>query len=132
MTLRTTSSSRYLRRTALALALGLSLTSGVVMAQSRSAGSIFGNAEAGSQVQITSKDTGLTRTITVDANGRYSASELPIGSYTVTLLKGGQSADSRENVAVGVGGTEVDFNANPKELGQVTVTASSLPVIDVS
>ena len=53
-----------LRHTALAIALGMSIT-GVAMAQSRSAGSIFGNAEAGSTVTIKSQDTGLTRTITL-------------------------------------------------------------------
>ena len=113
-----------LRHTALAIALGMSLT-GVAMAQSRSAGTIFGNAEAGAQVTIKSKDTGLTRTVTADASGRYAVSELPLGTYVVNTSQG-----TRDNVQVGVGGTEVDFAAT--ELGQVTVSANSLPAIDVS
>lgn len=113
-----------LRHTALAIALGMSIT-GIAMAQSRSAGTIFGNAEAGTQVTIKSKDTGLTRTVTADESGRYAVSELPIGTYVVNTAQG-----TRDNVRVGVGGTEVDFVAT--ELGQVTVSANSLPAIDVS
>lgn len=31
-----------------------------------------------------SNTSGLTRTVTADASGRYNASSLPIGTYTVT------------------------------------------------
>lgn len=117
------------RRTALAVALGMSFT-GTALAQSRSAGTIFGNADAGSQITIKSQDTGLTRTITVGSSGRYQASELPLGTYTVSVVRDGSVASSRENVQVGVGGTEVDFTA--QNLSAVTVSANALPAIDVS
>jgi hypothetical protein len=122
--------TRYarLRHTTLAIALGMSIT-GAALAQSRSAGAIFGTAEAGSVVTIKSQDTGLTRTITADASGRYRAAELPIGTYTVSVSQG-SAASTRENIRVGVGGTEVDFVA--QDLSAVTVTASALPAIDVS
>jgi len=123
---------RVLRRSVLAIAVGLCMTSGASYAQSRSAGSIFGNAQAGDQVTVHNEDTGLTRTLTVDNSGRFQASELPLGRYTVTLQHDGQSAGSRENVMVGVGGTQVDFNVQAQELGTVTVVASALPAIDVS
>lgn len=122
-----------LRRTALAIGLALSLVGGSAIAQSRSAGAVFGTAEADSKITIVSTDTGLTRTITADAKGRYRASELPLGNYTVTAARGdGQAIGVPHNVKVGAGGTEVDFTASAQELGAVTVTATSLPAIDVS
>ncbi|HET8897780.1 MAG TPA: TonB-dependent receptor [Rhodanobacteraceae bacterium] len=119
-----------LRRTALVLALGACFASTAVFAQSRSAGSIFGTADAGSQVTIVSKDTGLTRTATVGSNGRYNFTELPTGTYTVSAVNNGSSIGTRESVAVGVGGTEIDFSA--QNLSSMTVSASAMPSIDVS
>lgn len=59
------------RRTALAIALGMSLA-GTAMAQSNASGVIFGrSAEAGSTIHIENLDTGLARDIAVDADGRY-------------------------------------------------------------
>ncbi|MCF5973534.1 carboxypeptidase-like regulatory domain-containing protein, partial [Xanthomonas perforans] len=76
---------QVLKRTALAVVLGACLTNGAVYAQSTT-GSIYGSApsEAGSTIVVQS-DTGLSRTITVDANGRYNLGSLPVGAYTVTL-----------------------------------------------
>ncbi|WP_342343652.1 TonB-dependent receptor, partial [Xanthomonas phaseoli] len=118
-----------------------SLTNGAVYAQSTT-GSIYGSApsEAGSTIVVQS-DTGLSRTITVDANGRYNLGSLPVGAYTVTLKRGDQVVDTRKNVQLRVGsGTEVSFagaaasgsNADATTLGAITVTAANAPKIDVS
>ena len=56
-----------LKRSALTVALGMCFASGV-HAQSTS-GAIYGKADPGQAITIVS-DTGLTRTITADANGR--------------------------------------------------------------
>ena len=120
------------RRSALviALAVGLGFT-GFAYGQATS-GAIFGIAPAGETVALSSASGGINRTVTVDASGRYSASNLPVGTYTVTLSKDGQTVSSRGNVTIAAGaGTEVDF-ANAKELDTVQVTASALPAIDVS
>jgi len=110
---------------------------GVAMAQSTS-GSIFGQAPAaaGETVLIQSA-SGVTREVQVDASGRYTAGSLPVGTYTVTLRKDGQTVDSRSNVILKVGsGTEVSFNGPSAEsatsLTGLTVTANSLPAIDVT
>ena len=121
------------RRTALALALGLGVT-GLAMGQATT-GSIFGQVPAGSADSVMIKNTsGLTRQVSVDASGRYNADALPLGTYTVTLQHDGQTVDSRSNVTLRVGsGTEVSFgSANAKNLSAVTVTANSLPTIDVT
>ncbi|MEO8859427.1 MAG: carboxypeptidase-like regulatory domain-containing protein, partial [Burkholderiaceae bacterium] len=131
MKLRNTSHRIELRRSTLAIGLGLALSmvGGSAFAQSHAAGAIFGNAAAGSQVKIVNTDTGQTRTITADAKGRFRANELQLGNYTVSSSNGGSTSGDR-NVYVGAGGTEVDFVA--QELGAVTVSANSLPSIDVS
>ncbi len=128
------------RRTAVAIAIAVGFgTAGAVYAQSTT-GRIFGQAPVatGETVQVTSA-SGLTRVVAVDSAGRYNIGSLPLGNYTVTLMRDGQTIDSRSNVTMVVGaGTEVSF-ANPaaasgdtKNLSAVTVRADSLPAIDVS
>lgn len=96
---------------------------GVVMAQSTT-GSIYGSAPAGTVVVITS-NTGVTRTVTVGADGRYSVANLPGGDYKVEA-KGIGSRDA--TVTIG-GGTDASF-LNTMET--VTVTGTRTSSIDVS
>lgn len=119
------------RRNALVLAMAVGLGfSGFAYGQATS-GSIYGNAPAGETVVLTSSG-GVSRTVTADASGRYSANNLPVGTYTVTLSKDGQTVSSRNNVTITPGaGTEVDF-AKTTELAAVQVVATALPSIDVS
>lgn len=124
------------RRSALAVALGACLATGVAQAQSVT-GSIFGRAEAGGgTVVIENQDTGVRFTATVDANGRYAASQLPTGRYRVILERDGGEPVQRENIRVVAGqGTEVALDAvagADTTLEAVRVTASALSRIDVS
>jgi outer membrane receptor for ferrienterochelin and colicin len=123
------------RRSALALAVGMSLA-GAAFGQATT-GAIFGQVPngAGQTVKIES-GSGFTREVAIDASGRYSASSLPVGTYTVTLLKDGQTVDSRNNVSLRVGGgVEVDLGAsasNAQQLSAISVSANALPSIDVT
>ncbi|WP_291782674.1 TonB-dependent receptor [Luteibacter sp.] len=98
-------------------------------------GSIYGQVKAspGDSLRITN-DTGLSRDVGIDERGRYSAAQLPLGSYTVSVIHDGHVAQTRENVSLRVGsGVEVSFvNADAQDLGGVAVTANALPSIDVS
>src|SRR5690606_30082731 len=125
----------------LSVALMACLAAGVAHAQSNAAGSIFGNAgEAGTTVVIQNADTGLTRRGSADATGRFSATSLPTGRYTVTIQRDGQVLATREDVQVTIGGgQEVSFatsagaSAGPTDLDRVVVTGvSSASFIDVS
>ncbi|MBU6246177.1 MAG: TonB-dependent receptor [Xanthomonadaceae bacterium] len=121
---------------ALALAVGMGLTSTAALAQSTT-GTIFGTAPvaSGESVKVVNMANGATRTVPVDSSGRYSASNLPVGKYTVSLIKDGQVITSSDNVNVTVGGgTEVPFASaqNAQNLSAVQVVASALPTIDVS
>ena len=126
-----------MRHTALAVAVAMSVgLSGQVLAQATT-GSIFGTAPTvvGETVRIVSSQTGLTREVPVDSSGRYSANNLPLGTYTVSLISNGQTVSSKSDVTVSVNGaSQVPFASekNVQSLSGVTVTASALPAIDVS
>lgn len=114
--------SARLRRSAVALAAGMCLA-GVVYAQSTT-GYITGSAPAGTVVTATSA-TGLTRTITVGADGSYSISTLPAGEYTVDAKGLG-----KRTVIVTVGGaTNASFAAG---MQMVTVVGERRATTDVS
>ena len=59
----------------------------------------------GADVTITNPDTGLTRTMQTDSEGAYLVSELPIGTYQVTVKKAGFHDLTVKNVKVEVSTT---------------------------
>ena len=122
--------NQMLKRTALAVMLGAAI--GTAAAQSTT-GSLYGSAPAAAGATIVvQNESGLKRSAAVDANGRYNLGSLPVGKYTVTLQRDGQTVDKRENILLKVGsGTEVSF-ADAATLGTVTVTSASMPKIDVT
>ncbi|RZZ86734.1 TonB-dependent receptor [Pseudoxanthomonas winnipegensis] len=116
--------SRTIKRSALSIALGMCVAGGV-QAQSTS-GSIYGKADSGQTITIVS-DTGLTRTVTAEANGSFSIASLPAGAYKVT--SGGQTRDVLVKVN---SGAQVDFTA-AQNLDKVTVVGRApINEIDVS
>ncbi|MEA9896195.1 TonB-dependent receptor [Xanthomonas campestris pv. raphani] len=133
----------YRRISVLALALSGAvgiLASGTAAAQSTTAGiygTVAAGAGAGASVTVQS-NTGFTRTATVDANGRYTIGNLPVGTYTVTLQRDGAAVETRKDIALRVGaGTDVSFGGNPASsdaatLGTITVTGKNISPVDVS
>ncbi|MBM7132105.1 TonB-dependent receptor [Dyella mobilis] len=125
-----------LKRRCLATVIGASLISAGVYGQSTTS-NIYGQvpAEKGNSVVIRS-DTGLRREIQVDSSGRYNATQLPVGNYTVTLMRNGTAVQTHDHVVLNVGvGVNVSFAEQPvqaKQLSGVSVTANSTPPIDVS
>ncbi|UPG85078.1 TonB-dependent receptor [Luteibacter aegosomatis] len=121
------------RRSILAASL-LAALSPAAFAQSTT-GSIYGQVDGGrgDVVRVTS-DTGVTREVPVDERGRYSAAQLPLGTYAVALVHEGAVTKSRDDVTLRVGsGVEVSFvAAEATDLGGVDVRANALPSIDVS
>lgn len=122
-------------RSALALALAVACF-GTVHAQSTD-GSIVGQAPvAAGETVLIQGSNGVNREVAVDSRGRYSASSLPLATYSVTLRRNGHTVDSREGVMLRVGvATDVSFSATPgnaTELGAISVAANSLPSIDVT
>lgn len=113
-----------LRRSALAVALGMCLTSSLVLAQS-AVGSLYGSTEPGAKVTIENTDTGQSREISADSSGRFNLAQLAPGTYKVT--SGGKSSV----VAVRVGtGSSVNL-AQENTLETINVTGSQVNTIDV-
>jgi len=127
------------QRKALAIAIGsvaLGIT-GTAWAQATN-GTIYGTAPAapGETIQITG-GAGYNRTITVGPSGKYSIT-LPVGTYTVSLLQDGKVVQTRTGITpAAAGAVAVDFAGATAEqkiqtLNAVTVTANSIPAIDVT
>src|SRR5208283_3678837 len=91
-----------------------------------------GAAITGATVTIKNLDTGLTRTVTTSDDGSYSAPELPIGNYSVTVEKTGFKAGVVTGVKVEVS-TErrADVTLQPGQLSQrVEVQGEELPMVE--
>ena len=121
----------------LSLVLGL-LANGESSAQATT-GSIYGRIEAAQSAGLTVRiqgNAGFVRNVPVDDAGRYSVGSLPVGSYTVSLVRDGQTLHRYDDVVVRVNsGSEVSFglaDGAVSDLGTVTVTASRSAALDVS
>jgi hypothetical protein len=133
------SRNRIFQRRALALAIGGSVAlafTGGAFAQATT-GTIYGSVPvaANESIQITG-GAGFNRTISVGPSGRYSIT-LPVGTYTVSLLRDGRVVQSKSNVTpAAAGAVVVDFTsgnaANAQTLAAVNVTANAIPAIDVT
>ncbi|MBF6025017.1 TonB-dependent receptor [Lysobacter niastensis] len=94
-----------LRRAALCIALGACIGAmSPVMAQSAT-GAVAGRATAGDRIVLTNTATGMTRNITVDADGSYRLAQLPVGDYSLQVVRDGQDVGSGVAVNVALGGT---------------------------
>lgn len=112
-----------LRKSVLSLALGVCLsTLAIAPAFAQSAvGAVAGRASAGDQVTVVNTATGATRTVTVSADGSYRLSQLPVGDYTLKVIRDGQDVGSPISVNVSLGGTTM---VNLGDQGDVTNLAT--------
>ena len=120
----------------LALILGLAPSA---VAQSVS-GTILGTVTdstgaivAGAKVTIVNEGTGLTRVLTADSNGEYTAPSLPTGHYTITSEMTGFKTVALSNIEVGVD-QRVRINIK-HEVGAMTESVSvtaDTPLIQTS
>jgi len=92
-----------------------------------------GAAVADAQVTVNNIDTGLTRTAQTDGSGNFLFSELPIGNYSVTVVKQGFRTETQKSVAVAVSSdSRVDFKMNPGEVKQIVEVTSEIPQVDTT
>jgi outer membrane receptor protein involved in Fe transport len=126
--------AKGLKRSALTVALGLCFVGGV-QAQSTQ-GSIYGTIPGGEGATVVvSNNSGMSRTVSVDAEGDYQIGSLPVGQYTVTATRGGQVVGTRTITVRAGTGSDVSFGGSTggaTTLGTVTVTADSVPPIDIT
>jgi outer membrane receptor for ferrienterochelin and colicin len=92
-------------------------------------GAVAGRADAGTQVTVTSTTTGLTRTVTVDADGSYRLSPLPVGNYQLQVKRNGAAVGTPVAVNVELGGTttvNLGSSGNVVNLDSITVVGSQV------
>ncbi len=91
-----------------------------------------GAAVSGATVTIRNLDTGLTRESTTSDDGSYSAPELPIGNYSVTVEKSGFRAAVVTGIRVEVSSERrADVTLQPGELAQkIEVSGDVLPQVE--
>ncbi len=122
------SSTRNLSKSLLNIAMGACLLSLAVPALAQSAtGGVAGRADAGTQLVVTNTATGLTRSVTVNADGSYRLTQLPVGDYQVQVTRGGQAVGSPITVNVALGGTttlNLDTSGNVVNLDSVQVVGA--------
>ena len=122
------------RRSAVAVAVGLCVMSGASYGQSNTTGNIYGQvtATAGVTIVIENVATGVKRTLTPDASGRFVANSLPTGTYKVTQYRNGAAVGASNTVEVLIGqGSEVAF-ADTAAATQTVQVVGKVAQIDVS
>jgi len=127
--------AKGLKRSALTVALGLCFVGGV-QAQSTQ-GSIYGTIPGGEGATVVvSNNSGMSRTVVVDADGDYQIGSLPVGQYTVTATRNGAVVGTRSITVRAGTGADVSFGTatagDATTLGTVTVTAENVPQIDIT
>ena len=88
-----------------ALSLGLATSAAAQSVSGTILGTVTdstGATVAGAKVTIVNEGTGLTRVLTADSNGEYTAPALPTGHYTITSEMTGFKTVAMSNIEVGV------------------------------
>lgn len=89
---------------------------------------------AGANVTVKNAGTGLERVTQTSADGSYSLAELPIGTYTVTVVQPGFHTFIANGVTVDVAGERrVDTSLKTGEVAtKVEVSADQLPMVETT
>jgi len=87
---------------------------------------------SGAKVTVKNVNTGLERTTTTSADGSYAITELPIGTYVVTVSQSGFQTAVTNNVPVDVAGERrVDVGLKTGEVSErVEVSGEQLPQVE--
>ena len=84
-------------------------------------------------ISVDSPATGLARTTKTDSTGNYLVSELPIGTYTVTVTSKGFRTAVVKDVSVIVSGMQqVNVQLQAGAVTQVVEAAAGAPLIEVT
>jgi len=89
-----------------------------------------GGAVSGATVSVTDVARSVTRTVTTDATGTYSAVNLLPSTYSVHAVYMGFKAFDRQDIELGVGGdVHVDVTLQPGEQTQTVTVTGDVPTI---
>jgi hypothetical protein len=128
---------------ALKIGMGISLAAMLPLQMTQAAsgdGSLVGQLTAsdkssleGTEVTVRNPETGFSRTVKADADGRYRFPFLPVGKYIVEASKGGNTLGKLADVTVGLGAaTTADVTLNVANLEEVQVVGTRIvTMVDV-
>jgi hypothetical protein len=93
-----------------------------------------GLAVAGAKVMVKNIETGLVRATETTADGSYTVTELPIGTYTVSISQSGFQTSVTRDVGVDVAGERrVDVTLKPGQVSEhVEVSGAELPQVETT
>lgn len=91
-------------------------------------------AVAGATVLAVDTKTGFKRSTTVKSDGSYRFSQLPVGSYVVTITNDGFETFKQENVRIQIGTTNMDtpLYRIGSDMEVIQVTGSQIATVDVT
>ena len=88
---------------------------------------------SGAKVKVFSPGTGLSRTISTNEQGEYVASELPLGSYNITIEKEGFRTTTLTGVPVSVGApSRADAKLSPGMVEQAIEVTANVPMVETT
>ena len=92
-----------------------------------------GAAIPGAQVKVFSPGTGLNRTVSTNDLGGYVASELPLGTYSITVEKEGFRTTTLTNIPIGVGSTtRADARLVAGMVQEVVEVTADVPLVETN
>jgi hypothetical protein len=92
-----------------------------------------GAAVAGAQVKVFSAATGLSRTVTANDRGEYVASELPLGTYSITVEMQGFRTTTLTQIPVSVGSpTRADAKLATGTVQEVVQVNAEVPLVETA
>jgi outer membrane receptor protein involved in Fe transport len=125
--------SRYLSVLAISVILGACLASAQVTTGTIS-GTVqdqSGAAIAGVEVTVKNVDTGVVRTLTSDAGGRYTVPDLPLGNYEVQGQHSGFQTEVRSGINITVGREAVvNLSLKVGQLSEKVTITGEAPLVE--
>jgi hypothetical protein len=92
-----------------------------------------GAAIAGAKVKVFSPGTGLSRSLTTNDQGAYVASELPLGSYNITVEMKGFRTTTLNGISVSVGApSRADARLSAGAIEEVVQVNADVPLVETS
>jgi hypothetical protein len=92
-----------------------------------------GAAVAGAQVKVFSPATGLSRTVATNDRGEYVASELPLGTYSITVEQQGFRTTTLTQIPVSVGSpTRADAKLAAGAVQEVVEVNADVPLVETA
>ena len=92
-----------------------------------------GGAIAGATVVVMDVARGISRPLTADSSGEYSASSLLPGAYTVRAQAMGFEAGEHSGITVAVGqDVRVDFSLQPGEQTETVTVTGDVPMVNTT